>query len=205
MKNLLLLLAIIAIAVMSYFLFVNPSCHGCKLDTPIEDSFPKDLDLSLKFDCSSEEFQPLHLDLINSFGIFGKPKMQQNSTKMDIELIIIEVGTCKRYAIDSAVMNEEDSRSNEITIDFVIDEYTEQLKAKKSITIPVEVGRIIDMHILSPKFPELESKKTDSLIAQDDFVYYPPRICKAKIINGYGSRLSTTPDSLKTLTLEAIN
>lgn len=205
MKNVLLILALLAIAILSYFLFLNPACPNCKYDVPTENSFPKDLDLSLKFDCSSEEFQPLHLDLINSFGVFGKPKMQENNTSMEIELILIEVGTCKRYAINSAIINDQTSRSEELVVDFTIGEFSENIQLKKSLTIPVEVGRVIDMHIISPKFPELEAPKKDSINVKNDFIYYPPRFCRAKIVNSIGSRFSTKTDSLNTFIQEVIN
>lgn len=59
-------------------------------------------DLDLKFDCTDEiHFQPLHLDLVNDFGILGRITMADSGTVKMLNIKLKEVGSCKQYSLDS--------------------------------------------------------------------------------------------------------
>ena len=59
-------------------------------------------DLNLKFDCSDEiHFQPLHLDLVNDFGILGRIALTDSGTVKILNLKLKEVGSCKEYSLEN--------------------------------------------------------------------------------------------------------
>ena len=86
------LFTILCIALLS-------SCN-CKSKTPSKDSAANIY--YLNFDCNNQkDYQPLHLDLANGFGILGKIKVS-NDTITAMYLKIKESGNCKRYRIKGA-------------------------------------------------------------------------------------------------------
>lgn len=160
-------------------LFYSCNCKSkqSSLDTSTEVYY-------LNLDCNNQkDYQPLHLDLANGFGILAKIKTT-NDTITSLYLKIKEAGSCKRYRIKGAKLVTYGEGMHNIEINVEKDKV-----AKDSFPFitrfKVAKDDIIDIHIMS-KDVRIRSKYLDSSgnYVNPDFIDFGTEFCRSIVILG---------------------
>ncbi|WP_271765099.1 hypothetical protein [Aquimarina algiphila] len=163
---------VISLTIKAFILFLlTMSCANSNknYDSKIEDSkkkkelakptpFIDDEDYTLTFDFSKKEkFQPVHLDLVNDFGILAKIKLENDSILKKIDIRLREVKNMKKYSLGKAeylpssiIDSSTQKKVHHLTIKLVpnIGNREKQVIAKLPNTnIVFRNNEIIDIHI----------------------------------------------------------
>jgi hypothetical protein len=205
MKNILIILLLLATIILSYFL-LKDDCDSCKRELNSSQIVKDDFDLTLKFDCKINKYQPLHLDMLNSYGIMARPTIINDSVKL--EFMIQEVGTCKRYYIEN-FQSDTDRTTNDLKVfNFQVNKIkstTTSANRMNTAMLAMSEGSPtfdVDIHIKSDDPDLLSPKDKDSNFVIDKLdpsgikTYYPPQWCIARVSNGTIAQKEIGIDSL---------
>ncbi len=76
------------------------NCYSNQETTSFGQEKESNEDFTLTFDCSEKKnFQPVHLDLVNRFGILSLMKIENDSVLGEIKIRLKEINGCKKYSI----------------------------------------------------------------------------------------------------------
>lgn len=167
-----------------FLLFISFLFFSCDCRTEKKQKENNDI-VYLNFDCDNQkDFQPLHLDVSNGFGIMGKLYLDGNTiTKIDLKLK--EAGCCDRYYIKDAHLVEYGFGDHNIRIEIERGRKTEN-SFPMNDHFDIAYGDIVDIHIMS------EDERIRSSIFDKDgnFLDIPTTVdfgtefCKSKIVLG---------------------
>ena len=155
-------------------------------------------DYTLKFNCSEKNnFQPIHLDLVHSFGLLGLMKIDNNSTLTKMQIRLKEIGKCRKYSIvqgsvkylnpnttDSIIKN----KTHHITIKLRLnnnDRIEEETVILPKDIISIKNEDLIDIHIDAEdlNIPTFE-KIINDIVIHKPLTHFGDQQCNSKIIGG---------------------
>jgi hypothetical protein len=169
-------------------------------DTECNGSFSRNMEdenLILNLNLSEQDFQPFHLDLVNSFAILGKFKKKE-SEQVNIDFRLKEINGCNKLKITNVELTKfTDGSSNpcesisgspvtfhitisieELNDDEINEDYTEFIDI-----LNLNKNNIIDIHIKS-SIPGLGSKIIPKGCSESGFNDFGNGVCKGKIGSG---------------------
>lgn len=141
--------------IFSFFIFLASSCKkqckDCRFQKIEKKDFLKDEYPLLKMDCALKEHQPVHLDLVNGFGVFAKPINEPSSGNIGFAFRLKEVEGCTRYKLLNAKYLCKDSIKNVHHIKLKIEKRKEgdTNDEIKLTAFPLKIGEQLDIHIES--------------------------------------------------------
>lgn len=176
------------------------SCCDCRDRNPSDEKKP----YYLNFNCGNQnDFQPLHLDLVNGIGIMGQAKLTESEDKLaKIQPLLKEVGACDRYYIQSITYLKKDTLTNPNNVKHHI---RVKLEKKTGASLPVQAlelekhnvfeKHIINIHIWSESDKKITSVLLDEngnlkelkevkKLEEDNFVDFGTEFCRSKVIIG---------------------
>ncbi|MBG6132479.1 hypothetical protein IWQ47_003549 [Aquimarina sp. EL_43] len=154
-------------------------------------------DYMLKFNCSEKtNFQPIHLDLVHSFGLLGLMEIDNNSTLKKMHIRLKEIGKCEKYSIvqgsikylNHTVDSITKNKTHHITVKLRMnnsDRVKEDIvKLPKSI-ISIKNEDLIDIHLDAkdlniPTFEEI----INGIVIHKPLTHFGDQQCNSRIIGG---------------------
>jgi hypothetical protein len=149
-------------------------------------------DLTLKFNCRDQEnFQHLHIDLVNRFSILGKIKMDSNKI-LSMDVIKKEVGTCNYLKITNFKYTGSTPETDRNGKTFMVHDFDIELVDnmdntnsnkiwKTPINYVAKVNDVFDIHINSKA--NIDKPETyNNGYYKHPWTNYGQQFCKSSII-----------------------
>ena len=173
-------------------------CESCYKysDQHIQDNDNNE-DYTLKFNCSEKvKFQPLHLDLVHSFGLLGLMEIDNNSTLTKMCIRLKEIGGCKKYSIvqgsvkylNHTIDSITKNKTHHITVKLRMnnsDRIEEDIVMFPKDNISIKNEDLISIHLDAkelniPTFEEI----VNGIIINKPLTHFGDQQCNSRIIGG---------------------